>query len=115
MNSVERVHTALRLGQPDRVPVLEFVVDEKVARAAVPGCRDAADCMDRLDMDAVGCGAYFAKVQELSDSTYLDEWGVSYKSGPEVVAHPLRGPIRTLADARTYTPPDPAAPHRLGK
>ena len=29
MNSVERVHTALRLGQPDRVPVLEFVVDEE--------------------------------------------------------------------------------------
>ena len=31
MNSVERVQTALRLGQPDRVPVVEFVVDEKVA------------------------------------------------------------------------------------
>jgi len=115
MNSVQRVRTALRLGKPDRVPVLEFVVDEKVARAAVPGCRDAADCMDRLDMDAVGCGACFAKVRDLPDGTYADEWGVTYKSGPEVVAHPLRGPIRTLADARAYTPPDPAAPHRLGK
>jgi len=115
VNSVQRVHTALRLGQPDRVPVLEFVLDEKVARAAVPGCRDAADCMDRLDMDAVGCGAYFAKVRDLPDGSYVDEWGVVYKSGPEVVAHPLRGPIRTLADARAYTPPDPAAPHRLGK
>jgi len=115
MNSVRRVHTALRLGQPDRVPVLEFVVDEKVARTAVPGCRDAADCMDRLDMDAVGCGAYFAKVRDLPDGTYVDEWGVTYKSGPEVVAHPLCGPIRTLADARAYSPPDPSAPHRLGK
>ena len=115
MNSVERVHTALRLGQPDRVPVLEFVVDEKVARTAVPGCRDAADCMDRLDMDAVGCGAYFAKVRDLPDGEYVDEWGVAYRPGPEVVAHPLRGPVRTLADARAYTPPDPAAPHRLGK
>ena len=64
MNSVERVHTALHLGQPDRVPVLEFVVDEKVARAAVPGCRDVADCMDRLDMDGVGCGAQFEPVRE---------------------------------------------------
>jgi uroporphyrinogen decarboxylase len=115
MNSVERVHTALRLGQPDRVPVLEFVVDEKVARTAVPGCRDAADCMDRLDMDAVGCGAYFAKVRDLPDGEYVDEWGVAYRSGPEVVAHPLRGPVHTLADARAYTPPNPAAPHRLGK
>lgn len=115
MNSVERVHTALRLGQPDQVPVLEFVLDEKVARRAVPGCRDAADCMDRLDMDAVGCGASFPPVAQRADGTYVDEWGVSYKPGPEVVAHPLRGPIRTLADARAYAPPDPCAPHRLGK
>ncbi len=55
MISVDRVRIALRRGQPDRVPVLESVVDEKVARAAVPGCRDVADCMDRLDMDGVGC------------------------------------------------------------
>ena len=48
-NSVERVRTALTLGRPDRVPVIEFVVDEKVARDAVPGCRYVADCMHRLD------------------------------------------------------------------
>jgi uroporphyrinogen decarboxylase len=115
MNSVERVQTALRLGQPDRVPVLEFVVDEKVARAAVPGCRDVADCLDRLNMDAVGCGASFPPVREQADGSYVDEWGVTYRPGPEVVAHPIRGPIVTLAEARAYQPPDPAAPHRLGK
>ncbi len=115
MNSAERVHTALKLGQPDRVPVLEFVVDEKIARAAVPGCRDVADCMDRLDMDGVGCGAFFEKVRTDADGSYTDEWGVSYKTGPEAVAHPLRGPIETLDDARRYTPPDPDAPQRLGK
>jgi len=27
----------------------------------------------------------------------------------------VRGPIETLDDARAYTPPDPDAPHRLGK
>ena len=115
MNSHERVHTALRLGQPDRVPIIEFVLDEKVARRAVPGCRDAADCMDLLDMDAVGCGASFLPVATQPDGLYVDEWGVTYKPGPEVIAHPLRGPIRTLADARAYVAPDPCAPHRLGK
>ena len=114
MNSVERVQTALALGQPDRVPILEFVVDEKVARAAVPGCRDVADCMDRLDMDGVGCGAAFARVKDNPDGSYVDEWGVTYKANTEAVAHPLRGPIRSLADARAYEPPDPHAPHRLG-
>ena len=37
---------------------------KKVARAALPDCRDAADCMDRLGMDGVGCGATFARVRE---------------------------------------------------
>jgi len=114
MNSPERVHAALRLQQPDRVPVLEFVIDEKVARAAVPGCRDVADCMDQLGMDGVGCGAFFRKIEEHADGTFVDEWGVTYKRNTEAVAHPLRGPIRTLADARAYRPPDPDAPDRLG-
>lgn len=115
MNSVERVHAALRLVQPDRVPVIEFVVDEKVARAAVPDCRDVADCMDRLDMDGVGCGAFFEKVRMEPDGSFVDEWGVQYKRSPEAVAHPHRGPIETIGDARAYEPPDPEAPGRLGK
>ncbi len=114
MNSVERVMTALELRCPDRVPVLEFVVDEKVARAAVPGCIDVADAMDRLDMDGVGCGAFFRTVATHPDGSYTDEWGVRYMPGPEVVAHPLEGPIKSVADAVRYTPPDPHAPGRLG-
>lgn len=115
MNSVERVHTALKLGQPDRVPVLEFVLDEKVARAAVPGCRDVADCMDQLDMDGVGCGARWEVVERFPDSSWKDDWGVTYLPSPEAVAHPMHGPIVTLDDARAYSPPDPEAPQRLGK
>jgi len=114
MNSVQRVFTALRGGKPDRVPVLEFVIDKKVAAAAVPGCRDTADCMDRLGMDGVGCGAVFSKVSENPDGTYVDEWGVVYKPGQEAVAHPLSGPVSSLADAREYRAPDPDAAHRLG-
>jgi len=115
MTSTERVRTALLLGRPDRVPVIEFVIDEKVARGAVPDCLDVADCMDRLDMDGVGCGASFEIVRRDSDGTYVDEWGVTYKRSPEAVAHPHRGPVETLEDARTYEPPDPDAPGRLGK
>lgn len=115
MNSVERVFAALRRQQPDRVPVMEFLVDERVARAAVPGCRDVADCMDRLDLDAVACGAAFLAVREHPDGSYVDEWGVTYQRGPEVVPHPIAGPIRTLDDARVYSAPDPNAPHRLGQ
>jgi len=115
MNSVERVRTALKRGQPDRVPVIEFVVDEKVAKAAVPGCRDVADCMDQLDMDNVGCGAFFETVQQNKDTSFVDEWGITYLPSDEAVAHPLRGPITTMDDAIAYTPPDPDVKHRLGK
>ncbi len=115
MNSIERVHCALRGEQPDRVPVVEFVIDEKVFARAVPGCRDVADCMDRLGMDSVGCGAFFGKVRENSDGSFVDEWGVTYISNTEAVAHPVAGPVKTLADAKAYTPPDPDAADRLGK
>ncbi len=115
MNSVERVHAALRLEQPDRVPIIEFVIDEKVAKAAVPGCRDPADCMDRLAMDAVACRAFFQRLGRNPDGTFVDEWGVTYGENAEAVAHPLRGPIQSLADARAYEPPDPDTPHRLGR
>ena len=115
MNSVERVFTALRRQQPDRVHVVEFVIDEKVARSALPDCRDVADCMDRLDMDGVCCGAYFARTREHADGSYDDEWGVTYLANTEVIAHPIRGPLQTPADVRAYTPPDPDHPDRLGR
>ena len=115
MNSVQRVHAALRREQPDRVPIIEFIIDEKVARAILPDMRDVSDFMDRMDMDAVGCGAWFDKTGTKEDGTYVDEWGVTYKSGgTEAVPHPLAGPIKTMDDAKAYVPPDPDAPHRLG-
>lgn len=115
MNSRERVLAALGRQMVDRVPIVEFVIDEKVARRAVPGCRDTADCMDRLGMDGVGCGAKFERIRENSDGSYVDEWGVTYKPGPEALSHPIGGPVASLADARAYVPPDPDGPGRLGK
>jgi uroporphyrinogen decarboxylase len=115
MNSVDRVKTALKGQRPDRVPVLEFVVDPKVAAAAVPGCQDAVDCMDRLGMDGVACGAQFATVEKYSDGSWKDEWGVVYMGNAELVPHPMRGPIESLADVHSYTPPVPDTPHRLAK
>jgi uroporphyrinogen decarboxylase len=114
MESRERVLAALRREQPDRVPVIEFIVDEKIWSRAAPGAADMADAMDRLDMDGVGCGAFFARVEEGADGTYRDEWGVEYRCGVEAVAHPLRGPIVDMADAERYRPPPADAPRRLG-
>lgn len=115
MNSVERVHCALKLGQPDRVPIVEFIIDEKVARAIMPDMEDIYDFMDRIGLDAVGTGAKW-ETRQYPDGTYVDEWGVAYRSGgTEAVAHPIRGPIGNMEDVLAYTPPDPDASHRLEK
>lgn len=113
MTSAECVRRALQGEQPDPVPVVEFVIDAKVWRAAMPDARDCADFMDRIGYDCVGCGATFEQVEKRSDGTYVDEWGVRYLPGPEAVAHPLEGPIATLEDARAWPPPDPDALPRL--
>lgn len=113
MNSYQRVVTALQLSEPDRVPVIEFVIDPRVWQAIDPEAIDTADFCVRAGLDSVGCGAVFRKVGE--DGPYFtDEWGVTYKENPEVVKHPVKGPISSLEDLRTYRPPDPDAPGRLG-
>lgn len=114
MNSADRVRTALQRGQPDRVPVVEFLIDPAVYRAILPDAQDQADFTDRMDMDAVACSPDWLRVRENPDGTFVDEWGVTYVSrGPELLSHPVRGPVETLEDARAYSPPDPDAPYRL--
>lgn len=101
MNSVERIKTALRCGQPDGVPILEFLVDENVAKAAVPGCRDVADCMDRLGFDVVACACSFPPVRHNADGSYVDEWGVTYMPGPEAISCARRTASTHRAAPRT--------------
>ena len=113
MNSRERILAALRREQPDRVPVAEFLIDPKVAQAAIPEARDMADCMDKLGMDNICCGVVFSEVDRHDDGTWIDEWGVTYKYGSEVLSHPICGPISSMDDLRNYDPPDPDAPGRL--
>ncbi|MFH1007164.1 MAG: uroporphyrinogen decarboxylase family protein [Candidatus Latescibacterota bacterium] len=113
MNSFERVKAALNHQEPDRVPVMEFVIDPKVGKAIYPSGKDIGDLSEFLDLDGVGCGARYAK-GAVSQDRYVDEWGVTYKVSAEAIDHPLHGPIATMADLRAYSPPDPEAPDRLG-
>jgi len=115
LSSSRRVQLALQGHRPDRVPILEFIIDEKVWRALEPDAIDMADAMDRMGYDGVGCGAAFDRIEEFPDGSYRDEWGVIYKPGTEAVDHPVTGPISCMADAEAYEPPDPEAPGRLGK
>lgn len=114
MNCAERVLAALRLQQPDRVPIIESVVDEKVRRALFPREVETGAFSDAIGLDAVGAGVHYRRRDETADG-YTDEWGVYYRKSAEALSHPVRGPVRCLDDLRGYTPPDPEAPWRLGE
>ena len=100
--------------EPDRVPIVEFIIDPLVIKGVCPEAKDQTDFEEIMGLDGVCCGAHFKRVSEGADGTFIDEWGVMYKGGPEVVAHPIKGPIKTMDDLKKYSPPDPDAPHRLG-
>ncbi len=112
MNGYERVLTALRGGQPDRVPVFELVVDPNVIEGIVPG-RGLPDFIEALDLDGVSVHP-FHHHEQIDEKRYRDEWGIIYHEAPQVVGAPLDGPIHSLDDLRRYEPPDPMAKGRLG-
>ncbi|MBI4164386.1 MAG: hypothetical protein HY508_01480 [Acidobacteria bacterium] len=115
MNSYERFMTALDCKQPDRVPIGEWSISTKVIKALVPRALDQTDFEDAMDFDGVSTAFQFDTVCRFPDGSYADEWGVIFKPSAEMIDHPLHGPIESKDDLKTYTPPDPDAPHRLGK
>ncbi len=115
MTSYERFMAALARQEPDRLPIVEFVIDPRIVSALCPGTDSQTDFEEIMDFDAVCCGAEYRIVRDYPDGSYVDEWGVWYRRGPEIQDHPIKGPITSGADLERYVPPDTDAPHRLGK
>jgi uroporphyrinogen decarboxylase len=114
LNSYKRIMTAMELKEPDRIPILEVIIDPKVYKSILPEAKSQTDFEEYFELDAVCCGAYFANTWQ--DGKYFkDEWGVLYKQGPEQVSHPVKGHIEKMSDLKRYNPPSPDLAHRLGK
>jgi len=105
---------ALNRQEPDRLPIAESVIDPRIAHAICPQAHTQTEFEEIMDFDAVNCGPKYQRVRHNPDGSYLDEWGVLYKPGPEIQDHPFKGPIASEADLDKYVPPSPQAPHRLG-
>ena len=114
MNSAERVFAALRRQEPDRVPIIEGVVHEKVRRALYPEAEEIGAFCDVIGLDAVATGLEFRHSRE-TGNTFYDEWGVLYGRTPEQLDHPVKGPVATRDDLLHWQPPDPDAEWRLGE
>jgi len=119
MTSYERVITALeRRKTPDRVPMMELVVDEKVMEAIYPGC-DYYAFAERFGLDAIGLNRSTWEKENLNwvdkeRRLFRDKWGVIRGFTAESSPYPLEAPIKSPEDLKHYTPPDPNAPDALG-
>jgi len=118
MNSYQRVIAALERRQPDRVPYMESVIDERLIQALVPGC-DYFQFNEWLGMDSVGQNrsSWSRDNVEYIDrerGLFRDKWGVIRAFGPESTPAPVEGPIKRPEDLKSYRPPDPEAPDVLG-
>ena len=111
MNGCERIMTALRREQPDRVPIWELIVNEPVI-TALHGDVTYHDFVELEDLDGV---TLFEdqRLEQIDSATFRDEWGIVWRTDQPGVPYHIDGPIKSEADLDRYTPPDPDADHRL--
>ena len=110
LTSAERVMRVLRNEEPDRIPHFEWIIDQKVRNAIIPGCT-MEEFTVRMGLDAVLTGPDFRK-EQIGENLYRNEWGIVSEYGQEEHGVPIDGPVKTLADFQQYSPPDPHAPGR---
>ena len=115
MNSYERIMATVAGQEPDRVPIMENFISAQVIEALMPGTRTQPEFAEAFGLDSVCVMPVWKNISEEPDGHYTDEWGVYYKPSSEIVAHPVKGPIKTADDLATWEPPDPDAPWRMGR
>jgi len=117
MDPKERVFAALQGREPDRLPVLELAIDWRVMRGL--GFRDYFDMVEALDLDAVPVNQVLYLMgwrRWLGPLVrgWRDAWGVGFRATGELLPFPVRFPIGSLQDLRSYRPPRPRDDPVLG-
>ena len=109
MNSAQRVFTALERKQPDRVPILEPIIDPIVIEKIYPGC-SYYDFVEKIGLDAVGINEAYdfrtgVRTIDQKRRIFRDKWGVVRKWTQESIAYPLDCPIKSAEDLSRYQLP----------
>jgi uroporphyrinogen decarboxylase len=109
MNGLERVMTALRLQEPDRVPHFERIA-RKVREAILPGASEE-DIVEHLDLDGV---RFIDRTHSWSYETVdegkkikRDQWGGLVRYSTEDNPVPVEPAIKSEKDLDGYRLPDP--------
>lgn len=113
MNSRERVFAVLNGKIPDRIPVMEMFIDDKVIDAIRPGM-SYEDFIDYADMDVITCLTMADKAENVnwvdkSKGLWKDKWGALQQITEETISIVMPpAVIETEADLNNYQPPDPS-------
>ncbi len=110
MNSYERVLCALAIEQPDRVPIVEWMIHPNVINVLKPDSTEQEFMAKNLDAIST---RQVMKEKNCGDDMVVDEWGVKRKYSGQTYAMPFEFPIRDEQELRAYRPPNALASYRL--
>ena len=109
---------ALRREEPDRVPIIELEIHEKVHSAILPG-RSLYEFLEEMEIDGI-CLLTEASwpLKEIAPGLKTDPFGIvrDCRHGSGDFAMPVRGPLEVddvLGALEAYVPPDPHDPRLL--
>ena len=111
MNSCERVLTALRKQEPDRVPICEMFINKKIINNIYAGCT-YFNFIEYVDLDIVTIPSNNG-MKKISGNLYRDSWDVVYQDTGEWELIEAKYPINSKDDLLKYSPPNPAGDFRL--
>ena len=126
MTRKERFLTAIHRGQPDRVPLFDFLFQQPLYKRLIgtsPESYNGPDAVSlALALDHDGIWLPFGGFQGyqpvfIEENIYKDEWGTTFQKSASSwpIDAPVDYPIKSRADLRGYTPPDPTLPGRTAE
>jgi uroporphyrinogen decarboxylase len=120
MTSSERVRASLEGRIPDRVPLFELFIDQKVIDSVCPGM-SPGDFVEFADLDVVTCLTMVESPDAIdwvdrARRIWRDHWGGLQGCTGEVLSVPRDPPrIACPDDLADYVPPDPLANEAVGR
>lgn len=121
MTPRERFLTALNGGQPDRVPMFEFLFSQEVYQAVIGRRPEVYNAEDAVELSAaLGLDGVFIPLSgsalfepRAGDELYQDEWGTTWRPAPTWPNDaPVDFPVKNRGDWKKYKVPDLTGPDR---
>lgn len=117
MNSKERIMSVLNKQIPDRVPLFEGLVDNKVIKKINSDWTYADLAEDFMDIVVTNTPSllYRKKFIDESKGIFINEWGIKRQESGQSVSMPIEGPIKSSDDLKGYKVPNPYDEYRYNE